>query len=244
MYKKYFAEKKSVFFDLDGTIIDSIPYWESACRLVLEEVGEVDIDFSDIYRGSHLEKFWADTVKTYGLKTELPISELVKRTREKYLNIYKETPLEPRDGFWNLVDELKNIKKWPLALLSNSDRSVAELIIKDLNIREGVFDLIITGDEVKHRKPAPDIYEKALKILKLKGREVLAFEDSLSGAKAAQKAGIDVIAIWEGDVPEPEYPKNVIMFLPDFSSIPGNMDTTFMEHAQNSLKMLQSEFSQ
>ena len=243
MYKKYFEGKKSAFFDLDGTIIDSLPYWERACRLVLEDISN---DVSSIYgveRGTFLGDMWKKTIENYGLKTDLSIEELVKRTHHEYLELYKEGPLEPRDGFWALVDELKNGKHWSLALVSNSDRSVVYPIIKDLNIHEGVFDLVITGDEVKHHKPAPDIYQKVLKSLKLKNHEVVVFEDSVSGSEAANGAGLEVIAIWNGEVPEPEYPKNVVMFLPDFSSISGNMDTTFMEKAQKDLKSLQSEFS-
>jgi len=243
MYKRFFENKRAAFFDLDGTIIDSLPYWERACRIVLEDISEGTAPLYGISKGAYLGDIWKKTIREYDVETELSIEELVKKTHHEYLEIFKEEPLEPREGFWALADELKNGRKWSLALVSNSDRPVVTSVLKSLNINEGVFDVIITGDEVKHRKPLPDIYKKALKALKVKSKDVVVFEDSVSGAQAADKAGLDTIVIWDGVVPEPEYPKNTLIFLPEFSTIPGNLDTTFMEASRNRLKLLQSESS-
>jgi len=243
MYKKIFQDKKAAFFDLDGTIIDSLPYWEISLRLVLEDVSDGTAPLCGIGTGAYLGEIWKNTVKEADLETELSLEELVKKTQQEYLNLFNENPLEPRDGFWNLLDILKNDKGWVLALISNSDRSVVEPVLKSLNINDGVFDTIITGDEVKHRKPSPDIYNKALKELKLKSKDALVFEDSLSGARSSGKSGIDTIVILTGETPEPEYPDNVLLFLPDFSPLPRNLDTTFMEASKKRLESMQAESS-
>ncbi len=241
MYKNIFLGKKAAFFDLDGTIIDSIPYWERACRIVQEDVSQDSAPLYGLAKGSYLGEFWKSAIKDYGLKTGLSVDELLKKTHHEYLELFKSAPLEPRDGFWKLADELKTDKKWSLALISNSDRSVVTPIISSLGLDGGAFDIIITGDEVGHRKPSPDIYQKALKALRLKSREVVVFEDSVTGSSAAEKAGLDTIAIWDGNIPEYDYPKNVLLFLPDFDSLPGNLDTTFIETSKNKLKSIQSE---
>jgi HAD superfamily hydrolase (TIGR01509 family) len=240
MYKRFFENKKAAFFDLDGTIIDSLPYWERACRLVLEDISDGTAPIHGISRGTYLRDIWKNTINNFEIKTEFSVDELVKKTQEEYLAMFNELTPEPRDGFWVLADELKNVRKWPLALISNSDRSVVSPVTEKLNLGENVFDLIITGDDMKNRKPAPDIYNSALKQLKLKAAEVIVFEDTVTGAEAAGKAGLDVIVIWRGDVKTEEYPKNVLTFFTDFSTIPGNMDETYLEASKKRLEELRS----
>ncbi len=243
MYKKVFQNKKAALFDLDGTIIDSLPYWRTALRLVLEDASDGTASLHGVDSGSYLGEIWKSTIKKGGLKTELSVEELVKKSQQEYLYLFNENPLEPRDGFWVFIDALKNDKNWVLALISNSDNSVVEPVLKSLNINEGVFDAIITGDKVKHRKPSPDIYNKVLKELKLKSKDALAFEDSLSGARASGKAGIDTVVILNGETPEPEYPDNVLLFLSDFSTLPGNLDVTYLEASKKRLDYMQSELA-
>lgn len=241
MYKKYFDGKKGVFFDLDGTVVDSIPYWKDAFMKVLDDLNYLE-EARDTFvdRGSYVTEIW-DYIKSIpGVDIELSTEELTKKTFDAYLSLLQKFPIEPRDGFWSFVGELKE-KEFKLALVSNSDKEIVDTVTEMLDIKEDVFDLILTGDQVKNRKPAPDIYKKALKILKLKPKEVLVYEDSVSGAKSAKKAKLETIAIWDGQVVEREYPRNVKDFLPDFSSFPGNLDTTYLEHARKGVKLLEQE---
>jgi beta-phosphoglucomutase-like phosphatase (HAD superfamily) len=133
MYKEIFQDKKAALFDLDGTIIDSLPYWKRALRLVLEDVSDGTAPLYGVGTGTYLGDIWKNTIKMSGLETELTVEELVKKTQQEYLNLFNENPLEPRDGFWNIIDILKNDKGWALALISNSDRSVVEPVLKSLN---------------------------------------------------------------------------------------------------------------
>jgi HAD superfamily hydrolase (TIGR01509 family) len=57
------------------------------------------------------------------------------------------------------------------------------------------FDVIATGDVVRHKKPAPDIYRLALQRLGVGANEVVAFEDSMIGIHAAKSAGVFTIAV-------------------------------------------------
>ena len=58
-----------------------------------------------------------------------------------------------------------------------------------LQIRK-YFDVIVCGDEVEHKKPAPDIYEKVLELAEISGSNAFAVEDSETGIAAAKQAGI------------------------------------------------------
>ena len=57
------------------------------------------------------------------------------------------------------------------------------------------FDFVVFGDEVKHFKPAPDLYQKAIEKSGYMPQECLVFEDSVSGVMAAHDAGLMVIFI-------------------------------------------------
>lgn len=243
MFKKYFDGKKAVFFDLDGTIIDSLPYWKQAFLNIFEELELPALALDGIEHGTYVADIWKTLIKDNDFKVELSVQDLVKKTYSAYLDLFRNEPLEPRDGFWSFLVELKQDKNWAVALISNSDREVVTPILELLNMEGDLFDLTITGDEVRRRKPAPDIYKKALKDLGLKSNEVMVFEDSVSGSKSAEGAGLDVIAIWDGQAKETLYPKNVLTFMADFHALPGNLDTTFMEQTKKHMEYIQQEFS-
>lgn len=243
MYKKYFDGKSALFFDLDGTIIDSLPYWKEAYRIIFEELSFPTMALDAISHGTYVSDIWKSLIKENDLKTDQRLDDLVKKTYDTYLKLFRENPLDARDGFWSFLAELKQDEKWSLALISNSDRVVVDPVLQIIGIGDDLFDLVLTGDEVKHRKPAPDIYKKALTSLKLKSSQVLVFEDSVTGTKSAEGAGLDVIVIWDGQTRETLYPENALTFIADFSSFPGNLDTTFMEHTKKQIEQLQQEFS-
>jgi len=58
-----------------------------------------------------------------------------------------------------------------------------------------VFDLVVTGSDVKNHKPSPDAYELAIDKLKLDPKKSLAFEDSFDGVQAGYYAGLNVCAV-------------------------------------------------
>jgi beta-phosphoglucomutase-like phosphatase (HAD superfamily) len=60
---------------------------------------------------------------------------------------------------------------------------------------DGVFEVIITGDEIERPKPAPDIYLEACRRLAVSPTEAVAIEDSPAGVAAARAAGLYVIGI-------------------------------------------------
>jgi putative hydrolase of the HAD superfamily len=242
MFKNYFLDKKAAFFDLDGTLIDSLPYWEEAHLAVYREVtGEPYIILPLVKSGSSTEEIWKYVLQNSEVKIDLSISKLVEKTNQAFLKIFRERPLEVRDGFWNLAYELKEEKGYRLALTTNTDRIVADPVLAALNLKETIFELTLAGDEVKHRKPAPDIYRKALKEMGLKSEEVIVFEDSLAGANSADAAGLEMIIIWNSETDYRLYPKSSLTFLPDFSSLPGNLDKDYYESAKDALKELEEQ---
>jgi len=239
MYKEYFEGKKAVCFDLDGTLIDSHPYWDQAFFNVLSSVDEEAV-FPDFgLTGLSVYEKWGRILKEGKVETKLSLEELGNRTKQEFLNLY-EDEAEARNGFWPLAVEFKQQKGFKLALNTNTDRDVTDKILAKLEVKEA-FDLIVCGDEVKKRKPHPEIYIAISNGLELKPKEILVFEDSVVGAKSAKKAGMDIIIIWNGEIEQDEYPKGIGLFVPDFESFPGNLDHTLFSQLEEVAEQLENK---
>ncbi|MBP7927847.1 HAD family phosphatase [Patescibacteria group bacterium] len=229
MFKQFFENKKAVFFDLDGTIVDSNAMWEQAMVNVLKLSENDWVDFSELPAGMYLEEKWDYIVSMLNLDVKNSIKELVELTNREYFNLAAKAGIKVKDGFWSFHYEIKQNLKLKTALISNADKAIVTEVLRIIGM-ENLFDFIIGGDEVKKHKPAPDVYIAGLKNLNLKPQEVLVFEDSLPGVESARNAGLDVIVIWDGKHYKEEYKGPILTFAPDFSQFVGALDKTRSEY--------------
>lgn len=231
MYKRIFEGKNTAIFDLDGTVIDSEYVWYKAFETVLRTVApEVTTEARDIMLlagVSDLEK-WRTVISSGIISSSNNPKTLNETTNAEFIKLLQIGAIQIKEGFWELAAELKLLKDFRLALVTNSPRSVVDLIFKNLYFGN-TFDLVICGDEVSMLKPNPEIYLKALKELKIKAKDALVFEDSVAGVKAATKAGIDTVVIWDGRIHEQDYPQEVLGFVADFTPFSGNLDKTIKD---------------
>lgn len=234
MFKNFFQGKKAVLFDLDGTVADTHPIWNQACEEVSRNLGFTWRGYNFLTEPS-LEKTWESYLDMSGEDYGVPISALVSQTKDKF--IAKFLSMDPEDvlkaGFWPFLNEIRLERKMKVGLVTNSSRDVAERLLKHLNINE-LFLVIVCGDEVKKKKPDPEMYEKALRSLEVKAEEALCFEDSPTGVKATQKAGLTIIRIQNPLFSDKDFPSNLV-FVDDFTVFPGNLDKTKKEALQESL---------
>jgi HAD superfamily hydrolase (TIGR01509 family) len=104
-----------------------------------------------------------------------------------------------RLGTVTLIDEVAEFArslrgKVPMAIATGGSRMVIEKTLKVVGISDW-FDEVVTADDVEEGKPAPDIFLKAAKLLGVKPSKCLALEDAPAGILAAQRAGMEVLAI-------------------------------------------------
>jgi HAD superfamily hydrolase (TIGR01509 family) len=79
-----------------------------------------------------------------------------------------------------------------MGLASSSNRFYVDSILSYYSLTD-YFDYIVAGDEVKRKKPEPDVYLKVLELSKLDSQEVIAVEDTYAGSKAAVSAGLPCV---------------------------------------------------
>ena len=182
---------KGIIFDMDGTIVDSLPYHHEAWKIFFNE-NQVE-NFSDKlkdYKGGGT----LDLMKAvYGSKYS--VKDLKSMSDEKeviFREIYKGK-INPIEGFKKFLIDIKS-KHILVGLASNAVRKNVSLIINELNIFND-FDSIISGDEVNNGKPNPEMFNKTINRFNIKKDECLIFEDSLEGVKAAKNSGIKVVGI-------------------------------------------------
>ena len=181
----------AVIFDMDGVIVDSEPRHERAFHDVVRELGYGEnhgIRFADYVGRSDFE-LWRDFVARH--KPPQPLSELLARKRTRVIEVMRrEQPIFP--GVPELVEELA--ARCPLAVASGSEPAVIEAVLALRGLRR-FFSAVVSAADVRHGKPAPDIFLRAAELLGVAAADCWVIEDSKPGVAAARAAGMRVIAI-------------------------------------------------
>ena len=184
---------KTILFDLDGTILDSMWVWK-----------QVDINFLG-KRGIEIPGDYVKDISAMNLKTA------AEYTRQRF-NLLETTEEIMHEWFQMAVKEyaedvqLKSSAREYLAYLKANEVKLAVatsshegLFLPCLENNEiyEFFDAIVTTMEVERGKEFPDVYEEAARRLGLKPSECAVFEDILKGIKAAKEGGFYVVAVKE-----------------------------------------------
>jgi len=182
---------QALFFDLDGTLVDSEPLKAQALSMTMKHFG-ADVP-KEIYK-SVMGQSWEVVLKkfyTHGGK-EIPETDFNPIFREKYRALIA-SEIAPNAKLNKWLTETKN-KNIQIALVSSGARWMVDGILKQLQL-ENTFDLVVTGDDVTKHKPDPEAYLFALEQLKVSPEKALIFEDSEAGLAAAKAAGVKSIAL-------------------------------------------------
>lgn len=185
MYKTILKGYEAVIFDLDGTIVQDEPTWQLAKRNIFEpEIVSQNPYFGE--RGVQLRENISLIVKNNYLRSNVNQQTYYQLVVKEFFNNFDDVYLT--DGFLDFAENLKklNIR---MALVTNSDKDIALEIIRRLKI-DKYFEFVITAQDVKNPKPAPDIYELAVTKLKVAKNKILVFEDSPAGNYSAELAGL------------------------------------------------------
>ncbi len=181
---------KAVIFDMDGVIIDSEPLHDQASKLMFERMtgraGDQIHDDLVAYRGRTERDFWSHMREKYALAALA--EELARQEEEGFFEILSSSPnVRPIEGIAELAARLRS--SYPLALASSSSHIVISRVLARLELRN-VFAEVVSGDDVQHGKPAPDIFVLAATRLGIDAGNCLVIEDSHHGVAAAKAAGM------------------------------------------------------
>ena len=176
---------KAVLWDMDGTLVDSEPYWLLSESALAEDYGKVWTQESGNYLiGKSLYESSAFLKDHLDIK-DLSAQQIIDRLTDSVLSKLQHS-LPWRPGALELLMELKQAGV-KTALVTMSLRRMALAVAEAIPFQ--AFDVVVAGDDVTHGKPHPEPYEKAAALLGCKPSECIAIEDSTTGLRSAEAAG-------------------------------------------------------
>jgi beta-phosphoglucomutase len=180
---------KSIIFDMDGVLVDSMRFQADAWITVFKECG-ITINRRDIYilEGSNNRGIIEEIFKKVGKEPEPWQFEYLANKKSEVLDFESIVPF---NGIQNCINELK--KDFKLATVSGSGRYMVDKVINTFFPK--CFEIIITGDDFKRGKPDPEPYIKALEKLYMNKNECIVVENSPMGISSAKRAGLYCVAV-------------------------------------------------
>jgi len=185
--------KPALLFDLDGVILDSMPWhvraWQEAFSTLGLEIPEEEIY---LHEGAIELETARNLFKNQGIE---PTPEFFRKAFALQKKIFKEKYQARVKPFPEVPDLLSDLRKEGrrLALVTSSHQEILEEVFpKSL---ASLFHYIVTGDQVSRRKPHPDPYLMGLSGLGASVEEALAVENAPAGVRSAKSAGLLCIAI-------------------------------------------------
>lgn len=179
---------RAIIFDLDGTIIDNEALYGKAFCAVLKKL---DISCEEVEHTSGIGVYenWVKMKRDLNLAPDP--ADLTAQTQQFFLDNLDKVKVRP--GFLDVARYLK--KKGIKVLLATSNTTViGRQILTTLKLDQ-LFDSMTFGDEVTRKKPAPDLFLKALEKAERRPREAIVVEDSPAGVAAAKNANTKIFAL-------------------------------------------------
>ena len=194
----------AVLWDMDGTLVDTEPYWiDAEFEIVDMHGGTWSHDHAKALVGSDLLDSGA-YIRKHGGVDRTP-TEIVEMLLDRVVaRVRAEVPWRP--GARELLAEVRGASVHT-ALVTMSWRRFADEVVNCLPT--GSFTTSVTGDEVARGKPHPEPYLRAAERLGVRADQCLAIEDSPTGVRSALAAGCRVIAV-----------PHVVEVSPDLADLP------------------------
>ncbi len=177
---------KGLIFDLDGTLVDSMPYhfegWKKACE---RYGGHIDTEFLKAITGSPGYLIASALIEKNGLKGKVTADQLLKVKIEEFLN--NQHNIRQIEPVVAIVRKYFGIL--PMAVGTGGPREAVERTLEVTDLKK-YFDIVITADDVKKHKPDPETFLKCAELMKLEPVNIEVFEDGDLGIEASLRAGM------------------------------------------------------
>ncbi|WP_375384431.1 HAD family hydrolase [uncultured Microbacterium sp.] len=180
----------AVLWDMDGTLVDTEPYWMAAETPLIESFGGTWSHEQALQLvGMGLEDS-ARILQDAGVR--MPVHEIVDHLTSEVMGRLAVDGIPFRPGARELLEELRTagIKT---ALVTMSMRRMAQTVIELIDF--DAFDVVVAGDDVTRPKPFPDPYLQACAQLGVDAADSVAIEDSPNGLRSALASGASSIGV-------------------------------------------------
>jgi len=198
----------AVIFDMDGTLIDNTPYHFKSWQALYKKYDKGELSKQTYYTQISGVPIMETLKGLFPDRDEAGLKELLKEKEEFYRKEYAPY-LAPINGLVNFLTALKDAGV-KMAMATSATIDDIDFILNKIPIR-GDFDAIVNSSMVSKPKPNPQIFLKAAEELGHDPAKCIVFEDSLAGIKAANSAGMKVVAITTGHTAEDLHPVDLVI---------------------------------
>lgn len=206
-----FKDKKVIIFDMDGTLIDSVGVWNQVDCELIHRLGNVMLSEEEVQKqrdeklceyskeSSPYMEYCRHLGKRYG-STFTP--EEIHALRYDIANEFLVHQIDYKPSVEKVLHKLKESGKTLVIATTTRKKNMDIYRHENKNIQakaaiDEYFTLVYTREDVREMKPHPEIYLKVMETLGVEPKDCLIFEDSLIGVEAANRAGVDVVAIYD-----------------------------------------------
>lgn len=183
---------KAIIFDMDGLVLDSETGYFAAWQQAAAEMGySLDEQFCTSLSGTHGPLISQRLIAHCGAAFD--IQRFYALSSHYWLQQVQQQGIPVKRGFFLLLQRIRDLKL-TFCLATNSRRQDAEICLNYAGLSE-VFSCMITRDDVKTPKPAPDVFLKAADALGFASKDCLVLEDSPVGVAAAVAANCSCIYV-------------------------------------------------
>jgi HAD superfamily hydrolase (TIGR01509 family) len=180
----------AVLWDMDGTLVDTEPYWMAAEIALVEAYGGTwTSEHSKALVGNDL-LVSAAYIREHGNVPLDPEAIVLRLLDGVIARMRDHVPWRP--GARRLLAELRE-RAVPCALVTMSWQPLARTFLDA--VAPGTFAVVVTGDQVTRGKPHPEPYLHAARLLGVDPADALAVEDSPTGVASATAAGVMTLAV-------------------------------------------------
>ena len=189
---------RGIIFDLDGVICSTDEHHYLAWKSLAESLGISDFTREDnakqrgVSRMESLEIVLAKSGRSFSDSEKTRLADQKNAIYRKMLESMTPADLAP-----DVRDTLIALRARGIRIAIGSSSKNASLILQKLGL-EHTFDSVVSGNDILHSKPDPEVFLLAAHRLNLTPQECLVVEDAESGVRAGQAGGFDVAAIGEG----------------------------------------------
>jgi len=209
---------RGVIFDMDGVLCESEPFICRAARQMFKELYDLEVQPEDFrpFVGTGEARFIGGPAEKYGL--DIDIDKAKSRTYKIYLHLIRGR-LKPTIGAREFIDWCRQLGL-KLAVATSADMVKMRGNLREINLPAGLFDAVVTGEQITRKKPAPDVFVLAASELGLRPDECLVVEDAVAGVQAAKSAGAKCLGLTTSFSEGELLSAGADWVAPDFASVP------------------------
>lgn len=209
-------EVKVIFFDLDGTLIDTeclyFRFWKEAAKLYGYELSDEEALHLRSLDGKIGKEFFKE------ISGGFLDYDIVRNKRMELMNNYFLThDIVVKDDVFPLLEKLNKEGKELYIVTANKVEKANKILI-DTRLFP-YFKGVISAKDVTNGKPAPDVYNYAKSKVNVDSKDIIVFEDSPNGVISASKANLDVVMLVDMSEPKNDEKEYINYLIHSFSEI-------------------------